>query len=98
MHRYGTGAPMSRLSRTSLTILGTVGLLFVGVVAISYQAQRSAPGAGASNRTNATYSLLETATQTVGQVASPALVYGGLAALAFVVLGLVAAAGGANGR
>lgn len=89
---------MSGIGRASMAILGTVGLLFLGITALSYQAQRVAPGANATNRTNATYSLTEGITSTVGQVASPALVIGGLAALALVALGIVAMMGGANGR
>lgn len=76
--------------RSTLGILGAITMLFIGLIAISTAAQQSESVAmnstnGGAEAWNATTGVVEG----VGQAAGPAVVYGGVAAVILIALGLL---------
>lgn len=81
--------------RTSGTLFVVIAILALGFVSTAYLAQ-STHDAAVVNGTNASataYNLTEDVQRTVGQTLPPALVLGGLVALAIVGAGLLVAYG-----
>jgi len=81
--------------RTILAIGLAVAIVFVGITAVSEQAQQVSPTVTGGTAAGDAYNLTEETFEGVGIALSPGLVLGGVAAVVLVALGvLVGAAGG----
>lgn len=81
--------------RASVGILGGISMLFVGFYGLSEMASQTEDPA-VTNGTNATGSAFNTTSEVlggIGQAASPAIVWMGVAAFILVALGFLVAAG-----
>lgn len=81
--------------RASVGILGGITMLFVGFYGLS-EASSQTRDVAVTNGTNASASAFNTTNEVIGglgQVASPAVVWMGVAAFILVVLGFLVAAG-----
>lgn len=77
--------------RATGAFLIVIGTLALGFTALSMQAQ-SVKDTAVTNGTNASAAAYNTTTgalETIGQTITPALLYGGIAVLAFLSIGLV---------
>lgn len=81
--------------RATGAILIVIGTLALGFVAISYQAQsvKDAAVANGSEASAAAYNATTGIIETSAQTLTPALLYGGLAVMALVGVGLLATYG-----
>lgn len=81
--------------RTVGAVLIGIATLALGFTAISFQAQSVQDTAvtNGSNQSAAAYNATTGIVEVVGSAISPLVLYGGVAALAFIVIGLVAVYG-----
>lgn len=82
--------------RTSVAVLLAISVLFVGVTALSESAQQTKPTLNSSS-SNASYNLSVDVFTGVSEAGGQALVYGGIAAIIIVSLGILVVAGGMTG-
>jgi hypothetical protein len=76
--------------RASFGLLAAIVTLFIGVQALSIAGQNASPTVqNASNTTQYTYNMSTGIFEAVGTAASPAIVWGGVAAFIVLALGLL---------
>lgn len=79
--------------RTIVAITATLSMIFVGLLAISEQAQEFSPDANTSDATNSTYDLSRDLFEGVFNVGGEGMVWFGVGAIVIVAMGLLVAAG-----
>jgi hypothetical protein len=86
--------------RMSIGLLGGVVVLFIGIVGIGRSADLAYEPAvvNGSNSSAAAYNMSQGVFEGVGAVASPAIVWAGVAAFVVLSLGLLVAVGSGGGR